>query len=313
MNQFESPTEVEELSELSWKRIEQRVFQGIDQGLADPQPVQNSSRAERRPRAVLWLASAGAIAAAAALFVVTRPAPSQTAGEAQAVAQRSRVVTQSTSSEILVGDAEIELAPESVIWIDRAGEELALTLDDGGVRLKVAPRQGRAPVSVHAGKVRIEVIGTEFGVYRSADRTDVEVFEGIVSVVADGKRTRVSAGESWSSADGAEATPKKRKKRRRAKKDKPSLVDDKPAPTARELFEQAAALESSAPEAAVALYKQVAGGQGAWAANALYAQGRLEHARGKTAAASAILRRYLNRYPQGANAQDAQELLESAP
>lgn len=305
MTNFQIPPQLEPLSELSWKRIEQKVFQGIDQGHAEPHLLQGSAR---RPRTGLWLATAGALVAAAALLIVVWPAISAAPSEVATVAQRSRVITQSTSSEVLVGDAEIEVAPESAIWIDRAGDDITVTLDDGGVRLKVAPRKHRAPIVVHSGKVRVEVVGTEFGVYRSKEQTRVEVFEGIVSVVAEGQRTTVSAGEVWPSSPVAKASRKsKHKHRRRVQR------DDQPAPSAKELFEQAAELESSAPEAALALYEQVAAGSGAWAANALYAHGRLQQARGKTAEATLLFKRYLKRYPSGANAEDAQELLDEGP
>jgi TolA-binding protein len=65
----------------------------------------------------------------------------------------------------------------------------------------------------------------------------------------------------------------------------------------------------SAPEAALALYKQVAKGSGAWAANALFAQGRLHHARGEQQRAKSTLARYLKRFPDGPNAADAKALL----
>ena len=311
MSNFLNPPEPEPLSELSWRRVEQKIFKAIDQGLAEPLLLPRSDKQERGSRAGLWLAAAGTLAAAAALVLVVRPALLATPSEVVAVAQRSRVVTQSASSEVLLGDAEIEVAPESAIWIDRAGDHIEVTLDKGGVRLKVAPRSHRAPVIVRAGKVRVEVVGTEFAVYRRQGETQVEVFEGVVSVVAEGKRTQVSAGEFWPLAQNKLERVPQVAKHRQARRGQ-AQKDDGPAPSAGELFEQAAELESSAPQAAVAIYKQVAAGNGAWAANALYAHGRLQQARGKTAQAASILRRYLKRYPTGANAQDAQQLLDSS-
>jgi len=83
-----------------------------------------------------------------------------------------------------------------------------------------------------------------------------------------------------------------------------------PGPTPQQLFEQASKLEARDPGRAIAIYRQLAGSGGAWAMNALFAQGRLEADRGNRGEARRLLNEYLARYPRGPNAGDARALLE---
>jgi hypothetical protein len=80
--------------------------------------------------------------------------------------------------------------------------------------------------------------------------------------------------------------------------------------TVAQIFESAARRESSDPEAALAIYAQLAAGDGSWAADALFAQGCLEMERGHHDQARALLTAYLPRFPGGLNADDAHRLLQ---
>jgi hypothetical protein len=77
------------------------------------------------------------------------------------------------------------------------------------------------------------------------------------------------------------------------------------------MYESAARMESQNPEGALALYRKVAAGSGAWAANALYAAGRLQADRGRRGEAARLLDEYLARFPSGPNARDAKDLRET--
>jgi hypothetical protein len=77
------------------------------------------------------------------------------------------------------------------------------------------------------------------------------------------------------------------------------------------MYESAARMESQNPEGALALYRKVASDSGAWAANALYAAGRLQADRGRRADAARLLDEYLARFPNGANARDARDLRDT--
>lgn len=307
MKPFQQSPNVEPLSELSWKRVEHGIFEKLD---AAPSYELGPTPTGRKP----WVLGAGLVMAAAAVVLFfSLPAGDKAMPQQASVhntVQRSHVVTQASASEVTVGDASIEVEPRSAIWIDNSDDAIEVTLERGGVRLKVAPREDRDPVRVHAGNVRVEVVGTEFGVFRSAETTQVVVYEGVVSVIADGKRSRVSAGQTWPAVKTKQEQTR-RNKRRHAKKTKSDEQDQatETAPSQRELYENAAQLESSAPDAAIALYRQLARGQGSWAANALFAQARLEMSRGNEDESRVLLDRYVRKYPRGSNLQDAHELL----
>jgi len=305
---FRNPPKVEALSDLSWKRIEQQVFLKLEQEPL-PEPGLEQERFVRPKKFSTGGASLLMMAAAAALALFIAWPKTSVAPTEIVAPQRSRVVTQSAASQVVVGDATTEIAPSSAILIDRAGDDISVTLDTGSVSLKVAPRNERAPIVVHSGEVRVEVVGTQFAVYRDHKGTRVTVSEGVVSVIADGKRSSVAAGQQWPAAQPTEKRVKDSPPKRQAKADQ--ATPRKTQPTARELFEQAGEYELSSPEAAIALYKQVAAGGGDWAANALYAHGRLEHSRSNDSEATRLLTRYLAKYPTGANVLDAQELLEA--
>ena len=305
---FSSPPEVEALSDLSWKRIEQQVFLKLEQEPL-PEPGLEHQRSVRPRQSSTGRAGLVMMAAAAAIALFIAWPKTSVAPTEVVAPQRSRVVTQSAASQVVVGDATIEIAPSSAILIDRAGDDISVTLDTGSVSLKVAPRNERAPIVVHSGEVRVEVVGTEFAVYRDHKGTRVTVSEGVVSVIAEGKRSSVAAGQQWPTAQPTEKQVKHSPPKRQARADK--ATPGKAQPSARELFEQAGEYELSSPEAAIALYKQVAAGGGDWAANALYAHGRLEHSRSNYSEATRLLTRYLAKFPKGANAQDAKELLDA--
>jgi TolA-binding protein len=71
-------------------------------------------------------------------------------------------------------------------------------------------------------------------------------------------------------------------------------------------------MEASNPEGALSIYRKLAAGSGPWAANALYAAGRLQADRGRRGEASQLLQQYLTRFPNGANARDAKDLLDKS-
>jgi hypothetical protein len=81
-------------------------------------------------------------------------------------------------------------------------------------------------------------------------------------------------------------------------------------PSRQSRYEDAVALESTAPNRAVAAYLDLARGSDGWAANALFAAGRLEAERRLNHEAEQLLEQYLTRFPRGANAADARDLLE---
>ncbi len=84
-------------------------------------------------------------------------------------------------------------------------------------------------------------------------------------------------------------------------------------PSEAERYQQAASLERRKPIEALRLYAELEEGGGTWAASALFARARLQLERGQEKAAQVLLRRYLRRYPKGANAAMARRLLGASP
>src|SRR5581483_8553195 len=74
-------------------------------------------------------------------------------------------------------------------------------------------------------------------------------------------------------------------------------------------FEAAAGGEVRDPEGALRVYREIAAGGDAWAANALFAEARLELERGRREVSRTLLDAYLQRFPTGANVVDARALL----
>jgi hypothetical protein len=88
----------------------------------------------------------------------------------------------------------------------------------------------------------------------------------------------------------------------------PPAASSAAQPSPRDRFDRALALESSRPDEALAIYRDLARGDGPWAMNALYAEGRFELERGNKDAARRCFADYGQRYPNGPNARDARDL-----
>jgi hypothetical protein len=339
---------VEPLSRPAWDRIEAGVFARLDRGehlLASVDRSPTFSPARLLP--MRGWAMAGALAAAASVVLWWRvgaidevePMAQQTVqvapGPAPMARHESRIVTTDAPTETTLGEAVITLAAHSDVNVAGSDAEGWLVrLDAGQVDCKVAPRNGRPPFVVQGGDTRVTVVGTRFRVARRGDESRVGVTEGHVQVDSGATHVLLGPGENWPSGDPSDdragepsdrATepglapaleptlpePKEKATGRRAQpRSSRSTSAYVVATRAQQRFERAARLEAKDPAAALALYQQLARGKGPWAANALYAQARLELERDRPQLAKPLLSRYLERYPQGLNAADVRKLLE---
>lgn len=180
---------VEPLAEVRLDRLEQRVVAAAAPLLARP----------RRAPWTPWLVAAAAAVATAAVVVavgVDRHRPPVAASAPVSVA------TDAHGTRVDLGDALVDVGPDTRFEVVRTDGGIALELAAGDVALEVPPRAGRPPLWVHAGDVGVRVVGTGFRVHRG-DRVDVEVTHGVVEVHRAGERARVAGGQRWSSSDGA--------------------------------------------------------------------------------------------------------------
>ena len=341
--------EVEPLSDARWSKIESALFDKLEREEWTREPAVDTQPQKRRAwktAAVTMLAFAAALALVVGGWRL-RGAGTGAAPSGATASNPSRIVTGMSDSHLALGESSLDVAPESALVV--SGDDargLLVVLDRGKVSCEVAPRRGRPPFLVQAGGVRVRVIGTRFTVTRGeGDSARVEVAHGVVEVTARGETIVLHDGESWppsktaaapSSSNTATANdvaiPPRAVVKRSSPSKRPAASEpplpsplmtsypDSPAPpappatapspTPQQRFEQAAKLESRDPSQAIAIYRQLSSGGGAWGMNALFAQGRLEADRGNVGEARRLLASYLSRYPRGPNAADARALLE---
>ena len=122
-----------------------------------------------------------------------------------------------------------------------------------------------------------------------------------------GRQVLLQPGDALARRAGCDRTRAAARRRARAGCDRARACAARRRATQR--FEQAARLEAADPPQALRIYRSLARENGPWAENALYAAGRLELEHGQHARARQLLRRYLDRYPDGVNASDARSLL----
>jgi hypothetical protein len=233
----------------------------------------------------------------------------------------------------------VDVEPQSAVVVGpETPHGVLIVVDRGSIVCQVAPRASDAPLIVQAGEARVRVLGTRFRVTRLGESARVKVQEGVVEVSSRGGSFRVRAGEEWpaepvaaepaetvavpsSPVPVADATNRTsgapgRSTPAAARNRSASAVvpaDDgrasEPPPSRQSVFEQAALLERSDPAQASKLYGSLESQGDSWAQNALYARGRLEATRGNRAEARRLLERYLERFPNGSNAEDARAVL----
>ena len=309
--------EIEPLNDTRWARVERAVLDA-----AVRLPTQGTPRDTAPPRwrlAAALLVLAGALAAVGGGLAWRAMLP-------QARGGATRVETAANGSRVEFGESTIDVGPTSAVRL--AGDDsrgVVVTLDRGRVECDVAPRRERPPFVVEAGSVEVRVVGTHFVVVRTGNTVAVEVQRGEVEVASGGNRVLVPAGSHWPplatppSPETTDVTAPSAPPPRDMRGSRAAPVEARTGlPSAhataldspRDQYEAASRLEASQPDAAVALYHELARQGGAWGENALFAEGRLEADRGDGDDARRLLHDYLARYPGGPNAHDARHLLD---
>ncbi len=337
------PPPVEPLSDVTWARVERGLWARMDSSASIRVETPPSRRWQWIVTPLVAIAAVIAI-----VVIVRDPSIPKTEVVTLPPAAESdvRVVAPATASTTATfEDAHIELAPASAMVMRR--DRPATVLERGAAWFAVAPRIDRPPFVVLAGDATVRVLGTRFHVARLDDRVTVEVDHGVVEVQFRGRLHILKDHQTWSSeapervtllalADPAQRAPIAPVKPaptpdlpavKPAIKPTPQLR--KPAPTpdvpavkpaikpTSELpkpdldqakFEQLSVLEKSNPQAAMTGYLALSQRSSRWAANALYAAGRLAADR-KDPRATTLLAIYVRRFPSGANVEDARALL----
>lgn len=308
---------VDPMSDVSWARVERGLWARLD-GTATTQIAAPPSRRW------LWIAlpSVAVAAAIAIVFGVVidtpKPLPSVPVVEAPVVEETpTRVVSGESPSTITVGDAHVTLDADSAVVMPRTSDSTAV-LERGAAWFAIAPRTKRQFIVV-AGDTVVRVIGTKFRVARSEEHATVEVERGLVDVTFQGTTVKVTAGQRWSSEAPSKVASRETKTARIVEPKRTAGETPKPEPKAttrtpivddeRAKFERFQAIEARDPAAALAGYLEISRGTSRWAENSLYAAARLSADRGE-ARAEILLDMYLRRYPRGANADDARQLLD---
>jgi FecR protein len=316
--------QTEPLPEPRWQRIEQELFARLAEADAAQQPARR--------------VGVGALAFAAAGFCAALLVWGLTSVWRGGVAQPAQLV------QIDSGDLpqhfegaglRVTAAPHSTLLIaselgSRADPRAAAEHADKlvavlrGTADVEATQDRESALLVRAGETRVRAQFARFRVALLADQASVSVERGKVEVFTRSGPIILAPGERWpkpaasslpaaaSPVPSAAASPTESAPASattsgpRATKGSPSTAQPR---SQQARYEWAAGLEASQPAEASAEYRKLARERGGWAANALFALGRLELERGVTEAGRAALSEYLARYPHGRNAGDARRLL----
>jgi hypothetical protein len=315
--------EVEPLSDQRWSRIERSLMERLE---AESNASKRTVEPRRRLGGRAWLVAAALVGVVGGATVAFVSMPQRVAVE-----QPSRITTGPTASHLALSGLTLDVEPESAVVVGaETPQGMLIVVDRGSIVCEVAPRPSDAPLIVQAGATRVRVVGTRFSVARLGESARVKVSHGVVEVSASGLSARVHAGEEWPADEVASAppvgspseaeaqpngadrdlAPPERAASSKVKGRSSPVVAAAPAsPSPQEVFEQATVLERSDPARASELYGTLESGAGSWAQNALYARGRLEASRGNRAEARRLLEQYLERFPNGSNAEDARAVL----
>jgi hypothetical protein len=292
-------------SETRRERVEHAVFNELARHRAQDLVAEREPerRSWWRPAALVTGAMGVALAALTIVVLLRREVP-------QAALPTQIVTRAGGAAHLTLEDIEVEAGSNTLVDVQSGpGGERTLVLTHGSVDCEVAPRRGRAPFKVRAGKVTVEVIGTAFLVEREDEEVRVTVRHGTVRV-SDARGTQlVTAGQAWTSSPTAAVAPKAEDEPEiEIHPDQPPATGHRPESRAKvgakELYEAAQGLEARDPGAAAASYREAALAGGAWGALSLYALAQLEVGRGHAGLALRALEDYERRFPSGANAED---------
>lgn len=291
------PPPIDPLSDVEWMRIERVLWAKLDAGAS--RSVSTAGRASRY-RPWLWIGPPVVAAAAAAAIVVTQPERGRSPASHRFGPAPVRYVSGASTSSLSFGNAYVSLEPQTVVLV--SGRRTSV--EAGKATFALAPSANDGGFEVVAGDARastVRAIETKFHVGRSASVVTVAVERGMIELNYQGEQRTLHAGQTWTS----HAAPAKAVTT-------PTAPTLEPVDVRRARYERLAALEVRDPAAALAGYLELASGRSRWAEVALFAAARLAAERMDPRAVP-LLTTYLKRFPRGANAADAREILVRTP
>ena len=335
------PPPIEPLSETAWARVERGVWSELDA----ERPAGSPAPGPRR----WWVIAAplAAAAAVAVLLLAVRRAPTALDEPSRVVTgaapssvlfgdshieldAATALVTRHEAEHPTVtlerGAAWFTVAPRlsRPAFIVRAGDAMVRVV---GTRFRVVRSEERIAVEVDHGLVDVNFRGSEVAI-GAGQRWSSDAPRQILAVAAPPAEPvpppvpAAAAPDPEVPAAPPEAAPAPARAHRPARPGSPAHAADggdaRPEPPAHlpgpavdrdaAEYDRLAALEATSPDAALTGYLALARGTSRWADPALFAAARLAVDR-HDARAETLLGIYLQRFPSGANAADAQQLL----
>jgi len=130
---------------------------------------------------------------------VDSPTRAPSIGINQPLRAGDTVAVGSDGETLVAGDQgiHIAMAAQSTLTLGTMAAGIAATLLHGEILVEVPPQRGPEPVTLVAGGVRIEVVGTLFTVSRADEAIAVTVLHGSVRVVTPKTAVLLKPGESF--------------------------------------------------------------------------------------------------------------------
>jgi hypothetical protein len=333
------PPPIEPLSEAAWARVERGMWSELDA----ERPTGSRSPGPRR----WWLVAAplAAAAAAAVLLIAVRRAPTALdepsrvvtgAAPSSVLFGDSHIELDAVTALVMRHEAEhpTVLLERGAAWftvaprrsrpafIVRAGDAMVRVV---GTRFRVARSEERIAVEVDHGLVNVNFRGSEVAI-GAGQRWSSDAPRQITAAAPAppaAEPVPPAAAPVHEEPAAPEAVPAPVHPHRPARLGSPSRApagtpDARPEPSGTAAaplvdrdgaeYDRLAALEATSPGAALTGYLTLARGTSRWADPALFAAARLAVDR-KDSRAETLLGIYLQRFPRGANAADARQLL----
>jgi len=186
------PPPVDDLSDVSWARVERNVFSRME-GTVTGAVMSREVKREGKATKWVWFAVPAAAAAAFGLtFFSMNGSPGSSDGEP------SRVVAGASPTTMSFGDAHVTLQANTALVMDQNPAKPTALLENGTAVFAVA-RGDRSPFMVLAGDTTVRTTTATFTVTRKGEVAELAVQTGNVEVRFRGHDLKLAADQTWTS------------------------------------------------------------------------------------------------------------------